>query len=124
MARSPWPLYEKIGGAVLSVGGLIFGADMNRHHIHLFWLVFSIGLMVIGLGLFILGAVQSHRSKREGFMSEPSSRKIGYVGLPGSKGDLSEAQFSSDLDLGVQNAGEVDAKKARFGVRRRWYRDR
>jgi hypothetical protein len=43
-------------------------------------------------------------------------RRTGYRGHKGSRADLSEASFSDRLDVGIDNAGEVDAKRARFGV--------
>jgi hypothetical protein len=44
--------------------------------------------------------------------------RIGYRGSAGSRGDLDDAQFSDALDVGIDNAGEVRANRAKLGVKR------
>jgi hypothetical protein len=43
------------------------------------------------------------------------SKRVGYKGRPGSYGNLERARFSSELDTGIDNEGEVDAPDASFG---------
>ncbi len=40
--------------------------------------------------------------------------RTGYIGRHGSKGNLRKATFGKSLDVGIDNAGDVDASEAKF----------
>lgn len=42
-------------------------------------------------------------------------RRYGYIGREGSRGDLSQAIFSDNLDVAIDNRGDIDASHAAFG---------
>jgi uncharacterized protein (DUF58 family) len=45
-----------------------------------------------------------------------ASPRIGYKGHPGSRGNLPGSRFGKDLDIGIDNEGDVSAPGAQFGV--------
>lgn len=73
------------------------------------WVGAGISAVVAAITFFLF-----RREGRAGHGSEPG--RIGYVGRPGSRGNLSDSQFGKDLDRGIDNQGKVDAERARFGV--------
>jgi hypothetical protein len=83
------------------------------------------GLVAVGAVILLLNLIQmSKRRKPRQRYGDPRKQvqpagpvgNIGYRGRPGSYGDLSEAEFSKDLGTAIENEGDVNASKARFGV--------
>lgn len=89
--------------SVLCVGLALIGIGVSLHGL--------LGTLLIVVGCAVsLSSVWAWRRYRD---PKPEPR-IGYVGRPGSKGDLSRAEFGENLDRGIDNAGEVDASEADF----------
>jgi hypothetical protein len=93
--------------------------------------VLGIGLALIGIGvsvndllgtvLIVAGIIVSAASPFVRLKPDPTAptqpdkpTRIGYIGRKGSQGNLREARFGKDLDVGIDNAGEVDAGEAKF----------
>lgn len=89
-----------------------------------FWTFLGWVLLVAGLGTLAAAARKRDASsdgpdsaQGGGIAAGPdggANKRKGYVGKPGSYGDLSRAQFGEDLDVGIENEGEVDASDADF----------
>jgi len=93
--------------------------------------VLGVGIGLIGIGvsvnnllgpiLIAAGIIVSVASPFIRLKPDPKPRtqpdepkRVGYLGRQGSKGNLRGASFGKDLDVGIDNAGEVDAREAKF----------
>jgi hypothetical protein len=93
--------------------------------------ILGIGLALIGIGvsvdgllgaiLIVGGIIVSVASPFIRLKPDPEPRgqsdkpkQVGYLGREGSKGNLRRARFGKDLEVGIDNAGEVDAEEAKF----------
>jgi len=79
------------------------------------WVVGVICLFVAGgLSLVLWTSVGRWLGYHHDEPPSPHPARRGYVGLPGSKGNLSRATFGDKLDTAIENEGEVDAREAEF----------
>ena len=93
--------------------------------------VLGIGLAFIGIGVSVddplgtifiaAGIIVSMASlfvwlkgdpERQSQVDRP--KRVGYLGRKESKGNLRRAKFGKDLDVGIDNSGEVNAEEAKF----------
>jgi len=92
--------------------------------------VLGIGLALVGIGVAVSGLLSALliaagivvallalpvwlKGKARPLPPEPPLR-TGYLGREGSKGNLRYAKFGKDLDIAIDNAGDVDAEEAEF----------
>lgn len=101
------------GGISLAAAVALFYEGGHKTLTLIGWFVLAAALLVGGL---IAWAV-SHR-RQQGRLVEPDSPgplRYGYVGRPGSRANLGKASFGKDLDVAIDNAGDIDARGAKFG---------
>ena len=93
---------------VLSVGLALIGIGVSVDDL--------LGTILIAAGIIVSVASPFIRLKPDpepqGQADKP--KRVGYLGREGSKGNLRRARFGKDLDVGIDNAGEVDAEEAKF----------
>lgn len=80
-----------------------------------FWQAAGWVLLVFGLVLLAVSGFTYHRRRR----NKPHEGRTGVITRKGGYTDVSQAEFGSKLDVGVENAGVTDASEARFGVGKR-----
>jgi membrane protein implicated in regulation of membrane protease activity len=77
-------------------------------------LIFIASLIIVFSSALLVWAQHVGRSQEEKKRDELPPRRIGYIGRSGSKGNLRKAKFGKTLDVGIDNAGNVDASEAEF----------
>jgi hypothetical protein len=93
---------------VLGIGLALIGIGVSVNSL--------LGTILIAAGIIVSVASPFIRPKPDPEpQGQPDKRKrVGYLGRKGSKGNLRGARFGKDLDVGIDNAGEVDAGEAKF----------
>jgi hypothetical protein len=92
-----------LGGVALAASGPVAG-----------WPLYAVG------GVVLAGAVALWRwplsdSPGPPPSQQPSPRvRKGYVGKEGSRGDFDRVTFGKDLDVGIENQGEVNVTWSEF----------
>jgi membrane protein implicated in regulation of membrane protease activity len=103
-------LFSQLGGFVLI--GAVAAAVVN-----LPWplaLATFVGAFLIAASIVWAGiGAWRDRAKKQAEKRGPE-RRVGYLGREGSKGNLRRARFGKDLDIAIDNAGDVDAEEAAF----------
>lgn len=100
-----------IGVGLVAIEGTRDNPDWGSPLAWVAYLMFAIAAVIFAI--LILALV---RRRRKPPSPSPPLGRIGYVGRPGSQGNLPDAQFGKDLDRAIDNQGKVDAERARFGV--------
>ena len=92
--------------------------------------IVGVGLSLVGIGVSLSGLpgaaavvlgilicviallVWFKDAKTQSTPEQP--KRVGYIGREESKGNLRRARFGKSLDVGIDNAGEVDGEEAKF----------
>jgi hypothetical protein len=86
-------------------------------------LVVAFGPLLVGIACFALAALialamwtpaRSWLGIPQPVKVEADNARVGYIGRKGSTGNLKKARFGKALDVGIDNAGDVDAEEATF----------
>ncbi|HBR27293.1 MAG TPA: hypothetical protein DD732_09720 [Rhizobiales bacterium] len=77
--------------------------------------VFAIGFVALLAFAALYVAYRALKERDEATEQRPRPQsRVGYVGRPASKGILRRAKFGKDLDVAIDNSGDVDAAEAEF----------